>query len=100
MLADKWDSLPDEIRDELRDPEFGLRQHYSRATYALGCRGPLCRKAERDRGRNRNEMKAADAGREYSPNHEHRTQDPDEIEEIIEWHIEEIAERRLAARAS
>ena len=64
MSTETW---PEDVRAELEDPSFITRKHYSRATYALGCRGPLCRKAEKDRGRERNEVKAKDRGREYRP---------------------------------
>lgn len=95
-----WDNLPDDIREELEDPEYSSRQHYSRATYALGCHGPLCRKAERDRGRNRNEQRAHARGNKYKPNHDFRLSDPDNIDEIIEWHVAELAERRTLARTA
>lgn len=90
-----WDNLPDDIREELTNPEFISRKHCSRATYALGCHGPLCRKAERDRSRIRNEAKAEAKGRDYEPNHEVRLPDPENILEIIEWHVAELAERRV-----
>lgn len=89
--------LPEDIRAELEDPEFITRKHYSRATYALGCHGPLCRKAERDRGRLRNEERA---GEDYSPALGIRVPDPDNIDEIIEWHISDLNERRLNAKAA
>lgn len=44
------DDFPDDVRDELIDQDFINRTHGRRATYAKNCRGPLCRKAERDRG--------------------------------------------------
>lgn len=85
MLVLKVD-LPDEIQAELDNSEFASRIHYSRATYALGCRGPLCRKAERDRGRKRNERRAKDKEREYKPNEDLRIADDEKLNEIIEWH--------------
>lgn len=81
------ENLPDDVREELEDEEYATRKHYSRATYALGCHGPLCRKAERDRGRGRNERRAKDSGREYKPNPDIRLDDPD-LDEIVEWYLE------------
>jgi len=48
---EKIAKLHDEIMAELTHEDFANRKHYARSTYADGCRGPLCRKAERDRRR-------------------------------------------------
>lgn len=37
------------VANELVDPNYPDRKHYSRSLYFEGCRGPLCTKAERDR---------------------------------------------------
>lgn len=42
-----------EILFELTDERFAGRTHMSRKTYDDDCRGPLCRKMERDRSRKR-----------------------------------------------
>jgi hypothetical protein len=92
-----------DIYDELTAEVFITRQHYSRATYAKGCRGPLCRMAERDRGRKRSEKKAQDKGREYNPNEEIRKADRDALLWfIIEWHLNhpDEVQRRLEARTA
>lgn len=47
------DDLPADVLDEIQDEEYINRTHGRRSTYAVGCHGPLCRKAERDRGRPR-----------------------------------------------
>lgn len=109
-----WTDLPEVIRLELEktvnldifveltDEKFLSRQHYSRATYAHGCRGPLCKKAERDRGRKRSERRAEDKGREYAPNEDGRKTDRDGLLTfIIEWHLyhPDEVERRNKARA-
>lgn len=109
-----WTDLPPLLKEELEKPEnvdiyneltdnrFASRQHYSRATYAQGCRGPLCRKAERDRGRKRTEKKAEDAGREYQPNPEIRTDTREGLLNlIINWHLHhpDAVQRRMEARA-
>lgn len=62
MLADR--ELPDDVRDELSDPEFINRTHGRRSTYAVGCRGPLCRKAERDEAERKYQRKRARLGAE------------------------------------
>lgn len=41
------------IEKELANPKHSGRVHGRRGTYTLGCRGPLCRKANRDYGRAR-----------------------------------------------
>ncbi len=41
--------------NELTDPEFEGRKHYSRSTYKDGCHGPLCTKSERDRAAKKRE---------------------------------------------
>lgn len=87
-----WADLPADIFAELKDAVYGTRQHYSRATYALGCRGPLCRKAERDRGRRRNEQRG---GEDYNPAMNLRIPEPENINEIIEWHLAEVESRKV-----
>lgn len=74
---------------ELTDSNFITRQHHSRATYASGCRGPLCQKAERDRGRRRQEARAEQAGRTYIPVPQHRKLDREELlTRVFEWHMQ------------
>lgn len=92
------EELPDDVRAELLDPEFEGRQHYSRATYALGCHGPLCRLREKHRGRLRNQVRAEAAGREYVPSHALRDTARDaELVKIATWHIEGRRAATLAA---
>ena len=38
---------------ELSDPAYVTRTHHRRKLYSLGCHGPLCTKANRDRDRER-----------------------------------------------
>jgi len=88
----EWPEMADVI-EELESIKFLTRQHGSRATAAVGCNGPLCRKAERDRQRERNEEKATAAGRTYVPRQ--RLWDRDElIDAIIEWHKNQLTEGR------
>lgn len=42
-----------EVLFELTDERYATRTHGSRKTYDDECRGPLCRKSERDRSRKR-----------------------------------------------
>lgn len=42
-----------EVQAELHDPKYIGREHHDNKTYVAGCRGPLCRKASRDYGRER-----------------------------------------------
>lgn len=92
MLA----NLPDDVREELENPEYITRKHYSRSTYALGCHGPMCRRAETLRGRDRNEARALDQGREYVPNPKIRLED-ELLDRIIAEYLED---RELKAQAS
>lgn len=48
---EKLATLADEIIAELSDPKFITRTHGSRGTHNDGCKGPMCRKANRDRMR-------------------------------------------------
>lgn len=44
-------ALMAEMNVEIADERFATRTHGKRATYDVGCRGPLCRKALRDAAR-------------------------------------------------
>lgn len=84
-MSTEW---PEDVLAELKDPEFITRKHYSRATYALGCHGPLCGKAEKDRGRDRNKERAEAEGREYKPKDKLRdTSRDEELDNIIEEYL-------------
>jgi hypothetical protein len=104
LLKDK--DLPEDVREELTDEKFSSRLHYSRATYAKGCRGPLCRLAERDRGRDRSERQAEQAGRDYEPNEEERERRGSDYEKdkklykIVVRHHYEMEMKRLQKRAA
>lgn len=93
------EDLPEDVLEELTDPKFASRQHYSRATYALGCRGPLCKKGERDRGRFRNQQDAKKNGRTYRPGIKNRVYDREELlSKIIIWHLAEVDARKPKPR--
>ena len=69
-----WFFKPSELRDQIRSEvelelsgEFGNRTHYSKATYAAGCRGPMCTKAERDKTKERQENLFRKSGLPYRP---------------------------------
>ena len=87
------DSLKDVV-EELDDPRFANRQHGSRATAALGCRGTLCRKAERDRSRRRNEQRAIRSGRQFVGGVREYDRD-DLLDAIIRWHKVKLMHRRI-----
>ena len=92
------DHLPDDVREELLDPKYFGRRHYSRATYAKGCHGPLCKKAERERTRWRTEEKAEEAGRAYIPGENRRPEDPEILEALV-WYLRAI-QPKVKAKAS
>ena len=94
-----WDSLPDDVREELVDPKYLSRQHHSRSTSRDGCRGPLCRKAEREYKAKRNAQLALTEGRTVKkmaadkrrPGDTHR----DELlNQIYVWHMLERTDPR------
>lgn len=68
-----------DIAAELRDSDYEGRKHYSRSTYADGCRGPLCRLAETHRGRTRNEERARERGSTYRPYLDRRKVEGEEV---------------------
>lgn len=82
-------ALPEnaDIRAELSDPKYKKYTHGTRSTYARDCRGPLCRKSERDRSARRHEIIQASRGRKvrrYAPQAE---RERDEfLTWIIGWH--------------
>jgi len=86
-----WDEieLPEnaDILLELCDKDYDGRTHATRATYAKGCRGPLCRKAERDRGRERHAARQAEKGLEVTRLATTKAQERDVfLDQIIAWH--------------
>jgi hypothetical protein len=86
-----WDEIEKienaDILFELIDKVFDGRTHATRATYAKGCRGPLCRKAERDRGRERHAARQAKKGMEVTRLPATEAQARDELlDQIIVWH--------------
>jgi hypothetical protein len=82
------DRLPADVKRELDDPEYASRTHYKKATYAKGCRGPLCRKLERDEARAATEAAAKAAGREYIPRPTPAQERDALLDEIVAWHFE------------
>jgi hypothetical protein len=67
LLSENWlAELKAECQAEING-EFSHRIHYSKGTYASGCRGPMCRKAERDKTKERQEAKYRKSGLPYRP---------------------------------
>lgn len=76
-----------DIRAELDNPEFANRTHATRSTYAGGCRGPLCRKSERDRARQRHEQKQKAKGVKVKPAAPRPERERDYfLRRVIYWH--------------
>lgn len=48
---DRCEELWSEIVTEILDPDYLKRAHHNTGTYDIGCRGPLCRKAQREHPR-------------------------------------------------
>src|SRR6478735_2729430 len=90
-----WDSfseeIPEDIKAEILDKAYAARTHGNRACYAAGCRGPLCRKAERDRGIVRHREKKEEEGKPVTPKEKlHPARQRDRLlDDIISWHRHE-----------
>lgn len=93
-----WDELPDDVRTELLDPRFTSRTHGNRGTYARasdggkGCRGPLCKKAERDDAEAKYKRRRQAQGKPYAvgeKNPEARARD-ELLTRIQLWHAGQI----------
>jgi len=89
--------VAEDVHLELSDEKFAARQHYSRATYAEGCRGPLCRLSETHRSRKRNEERARKEGRDFEIRPGRRIDREAELLPIITWHLSERAAARQIA---
>ena len=71
MRSETWrEELKVEIHKELNEGPLAHRTHYSKATYADGCRGPMCTKAERDETKARQERKFRKTGLPYRPQYD------------------------------
>ena len=91
----EWPELAD-VKAELEDPKYGNRSHGSGGTSAKGCHGPLCKKRERDKRRQRTANKAKREGREVA--YAERLYDRDALlEAITVWHRTDVFKRRLEA---
>lgn len=53
FLEEKLDELWQEVIKEICDKDYARRSHHNLGTYDQGCRGPLCKKSQRERGRGR-----------------------------------------------
>jgi hypothetical protein len=86
-----WDELEKienlDILSEVLDLTYINRSHATRSTYAKGCRGPLCTKAERDRGRERHATRQAKKGKKVTTFPPTKEQARDEfLNKVIAWH--------------
>lgn len=93
--------IADDVWDEVGDDKYSGRKHGVRSTYGIGCRGPLCRRSEKLRARERNQYRAEKAGREYQPSYRIKRDDTRETELAAaqEWHERIVAERRAGKAA-
>jgi hypothetical protein len=77
-----------EITKELENEKYKNRTHGTRSCYAKNCHGPLCCKAERDRGGRRHEYKQERKGKTVIK--KPRTAREQEVEsillEVTNWH--------------
>lgn len=83
MLGD----LGAQVMDELLDDRFDTFTHGNKGTSSAGCKGPLCRKAERDACARRYRRRKGGEVREYAPR---EGAYPEEwLQSILDWHKEE-----------
>lgn len=88
-----------DILNELTDTRFTGRFHYNKSVYSDGCRGPLCRKKERDIARAARAALAEAEGRVYQPGRTPRLDKRDELLECVkEWHFDAIESWRKQSR--
>lgn len=77
------------IREEIEDPRFLGKRHSLRSTYTLGCRGPLCKKGNRDDMRKYNKVRGA----QFT-----KTSPLDKYSEILDaitvWYLAKIEQER------
>jgi hypothetical protein len=66
-LPDAVTALSADILAELLDAEHIMRVHGRRTCYTAGCRGPLCRRADRIENRRRYEEARRRAGKPFTP---------------------------------
>lgn len=83
-----WAELPMDVFRELIDPKYETMTHGKRHAANSGCRGPLCRKAERDDKREQREAHDRAHGIErkrYKRSPEKIALDA-ELNRIMAWH--------------
>jgi hypothetical protein len=97
-----WHELPMDVMRELIDPKYEGVCHGKRTTSNAGCRGPLCRKAERDNKREQRQAYDRAHGierKEYKRSPE-RIKLDEELNRIMAWHWLAMSEPKEAAVAS
>lgn len=91
ICDETWEHLTmaQDVYDELIDPEYITRQHYSRATYAKGCHGPLCRLRENLGKREQLVRRAQRNGEIYVPDPRMSTVRKQQmLQPVIDWHLD------------
>lgn len=91
-----------DVLRELTDPRFIGRKHFTRRVYHEGCRGPLCRKYQREAQRAARERQAIAKGKNFTPERNlPRMDDRDDfLNAVVEWHCEQLAEMRAKRKTS
>lgn len=88
-LSNRITVLFGEILFELTDERFFNRTHGSRKTYDDHCRGPLCRKSERDRSRRRYQNGNPDA---------HQNRRRSALDDVVIDYVLETLDKRTETR--
>lgn len=82
-----FSNLPWDVQLELSDPFYTDRTHGKKPTYQSGCRGPLCRKNERDTKRREYRARMKKLGKIVQDRAAGAAQARDaELEAIQLWH--------------
>jgi hypothetical protein len=83
-----------DLYDELSDEQFQTRTHGKKATSAQGCRGPLCRWAERTAKQEETRLRVEAQGRIYTPRKTAARERDEFLAKVYIWHCQA---RELAA---
>jgi hypothetical protein len=82
-LPDEVKHLSVDILEELTDPKHIQRLHGKRGCYTAGCRGPLCKRADRLFNRQRYEEQRKAAGKPYNPSELRLDDRDDELDSAL-----------------
>lgn len=92
------DDLKKQIQKELLDEKYFRFTHGRRSTNDEGCKGPLCKKAGRDRARNRDRKKSLELERQQRIKYYIPSEEDIFIDKIQQIYELELTIRKLESR--